>query len=92
MGISFEDEGKVETISFKEVAARLWPFGKWRVIWKHVLDGEHDGKSTTDKTGAINMFNQFDYSDYMKIVRIRKEGGFLNGIEYKPRTRKAKDI
>jgi len=92
MKIPFELNGKVVHITFKELLARLWPWGKWHVVWKHVLDGEHLGKEPVSKKHAVQCYNMHKDFGFMKVVRIRKEGGLFHGIEYTPRTRKGKAV
>lgn len=93
MKIPFEvTKGKIIHITFKEFLARLWPFGKWFLVWKHVIDGEHLSREALAKHDAVQAFYLHKNLQYMKVVRIKKEGGLFHGIEYTPRTREQKNI
>lgn len=93
MKIPFElEEGEIIHITFKELLARIWPFGKWFVVWKHVIDGEHLSKEAISKSEAIQAFYLHNNLQFMKVVRIRKQGGIFHGIEYTPRIRRTKEV
>lgn len=88
MKITFEvQEGEIIKITFKELLARLWPFGRWFCVWEHVIDGEHLSKEALTKQDAVKAFQLHSNLQFMKVVRIRKEGGLFHGTEYKPRIR-----
>lgn len=73
----------------KKLIAKAWPFGKWVPIWEHAIDGEYPSKKgAVDKETAMEAFHQFSGLNFNKIVKLKKEGGFLNGIEYRPKGRK----
>lgn len=83
---------KIIDISFKEFCARLWPFGKWTVIWHHHHDGDFDDKAApVIKEKAVQAFLDYGTAcvgsfSFQKTVRIKKVDGFFGGVEYEPRT------
>lgn len=85
--VPFELDGKVETITLNEVIARLWPFGKWSVVfWKGSPVAPVPSKRGP-KQLAVSAFLLYRHSSSLACHGIKKEGGFLDGIEYKPRTK-----
>lgn len=88
------EDGTIEKMSWKELGARLWPFGKWCIVWNHVIDGKHNGPKTVKKVDAINSYiiHQSIGKSAMNVVGIKKIGGLFNGTEFKPRTKKEKTI
>lgn len=93
MKIPFEVDGKVEKITLKELGARLWPFGEWNIIYYHPTKGEFiDDNYPSSKQTAVAAFHLWKDKAYRKAVRIKKIGGFFNGIEFRPRTEKQNNI
>ena len=82
-------DGTRYEMSFTELGARLWPFGKWVIVWKHITEGKQDGPKITNKVTAVKAFqmNQSIGSSAMKCIGIRKVGGRFDGIEYRPTQR-----
>lgn len=81
---------KVEYITWKELGARLWPFGKWKAIYQHCLDGEKPSNPVS-KVMAVNAYHAFKDLDYVKTIAIEKCGGKFDGVRYKPSKPKLKD-
>ena len=87
MQVPFELDGKVIKISFKELGARMWPFGKWQLMFNHPVTGEYENfNEPTHKQIAVSCFVIWKDKPYKQAMRIKKIGGFFNGIEFRPRT------
>lgn len=90
MKIPIEIDNKIEEVTLREIGARLWPFGKWKVVWVHVTKGRKLLEKTTTKINAINSFQLNKNNLALRAAGIKKEGGLFHGIEFRPRTKKEK--
>jgi len=87
-------DGTTHDMTIKEFGARLWPFGKWVIVWNHILDGKKDGPKIVDKLTAVNAYimhqavEDITRSRAMSVVGIRKVGGWFDGVEYRPAMKK----
>jgi len=81
--------GTIEKMTLKEFGARLWPFGKWCIVWEHITEGKQPGKNIANKLTVINSFIMLRSagSTAMKVVGIKKIGGLFDGTEFRPRTK-----
>ena len=87
--------GETYTMTWKEFGARLWPFGKWCIVWHHALDEKDrnmEGPKVTNKVMAINSYimHQSIGNSAMQVVGIKKVGGLFNGIEFVPAQKEVK--
>jgi len=87
-------DGTKEKMSWTELGARLWPFGKWCIVWKHVIEGKKDGPNDVKKLTAINSYimHQSVGSSAMNVIGIKKKGGLFDGTEFRPRTEKSNTV
>jgi hypothetical protein len=79
----------VDVTKFDQVLVKLWPFGKWDIMYVH--NGEtHVRDMPSRKELIIKNYFRYFKSEIIETSWVVKVGGFLDGVKFAPRPRKRK--